>query len=65
MIGKPAHLCFNCMSREICPLRGRPCDGWDNPGLFRGLLKMISPNTDWDGVFEMLEKNRKLGGDGQ
>lgn len=50
--------CSECMSVEICPLRGEPCYGWNDPHVFRGLLKMLSPNTNWDEVFKIIEEDK-------
>ena len=51
-------LCDNCISREICILRGSPCSGYNDVVVFRSLLKMIAPQVNWKGVFELLEEKR-------
>lgn len=56
---KQDKLCENCISRLICPVAGRACDGYNSPGLFKGLLKMLAPNTDWDRVLSGVEEVRK------
>lgn len=57
---KETKTCLTCICREICPLRGKPCDRYNDAELFRGTLKMLSPITDWDVIFRTLDKNRKL-----
>lgn len=44
--------CDTCVSRFICPLKGRPCSGWNDEGLFWGLHKAVAPTVAWDRVAE-------------
>lgn len=37
--------CDTCVSRFICPLL-RPCDGWNDEGVFWGLLIMMLPSSE-------------------
>ena len=37
--------CDTCVSRFICPLL-RPCDGWNDEGVFWGLLMMMLPSSE-------------------
>ena len=41
-----AKKCKNCVSRLICPLIGTLCAGYNDEGLFWGLLKMNFPFND-------------------
>lgn len=38
--------CENCVSRFICPNNYRTCAGWNDEGLFWGLLKLSFPNGE-------------------
>ena len=48
--------CDTCVSRYICFLAGakEPCNGWNDEGMFRGLLKTIMP-TSWDEIDRALD----------
>ena len=35
--------CSNCVNRFLCPNNYRVCDGWNNEGLFWGLIKLNFP----------------------
>ena len=53
-------VCDDCVSRYICPVRGRACMGHNSINVFKGLLKQFSPNTDWDRVLDEVEQTRKM-----
>lgn len=55
--------CNDCISRLICPTRGRTCDGFNNKETFKCLLMMISPNTDWSKVLKFVEDLQKESAD--
>lgn len=56
---KQDKLCDNCISRLICPLAGRACMGHNSEGTFKGLLKMIVPDINWDGVLLSIKETRE------
>lgn len=56
---KQDKLCETCISRLICPLAGRACHGHNSSKVFKGLLAMLAPNTDWDRALSVVEEVRK------
>ena len=59
---KQDKLCENCVSRLICPVAGRACEGYNSAQVFRALLSVLTPNADWakllSGVKEIQKSSR-------
>lgn len=47
--------CSNCVSRYICPNNYRPCSGWNDEGLFWGLINLLFPFQD-----EKIDRKREF-----
>ena len=52
-------LCDDCVSRFICPVKGRACMGHNSKEVFKGLLKQFCPDTNWDMVLDEVEQLTK------